>query len=91
MNYLHSVVKALKGNQIKVSIDQPTRVLLLDRIQFKNYQDHRTFTYRGGQTEEEEIFQIPKNGEWHIVVELRTKNQRKDVNASISKLVAPKR
>ncbi len=70
MKYLHRVFKAKKGTHVVVSISQPTRVLLIGDYQYKQYKEHKTFSYRGGMIEEKSHdFEIPNDGLWHVVVE----------------------
>jgi Domain of unknown function (DUF1883) len=70
MKYLHRILKLKKGMHIKVHFNQPTKILLLGDFQYKNYKDHRTYEYRGGEmAASPQRFVIPNDGLWHVVVE----------------------
>lgn len=70
MKYLHRILKLKKGTHIKVHFDQPAKILLLGDYHYKNYKEHRTYQYRGGNMENSpQQFIIPSDGLWHIVVE----------------------
>ena len=70
MKYLHRILKAKKGTQIKVHFSEPTRVLLLGDINYKKYVENRTYDYRGGELNQSpHQFEIPTDGLWHVVVE----------------------
>lgn len=70
MKYLHRILKAKKGAHIKVHFSEPAKVLLLGDYQYKNYKEHRTYDYRGGELENSpHQFEIPNDGLWHVVVE----------------------
>lgn len=69
MRFLHGKVKARKGDVIKISISQPTRILVMTKVQYKRYANNRTFTYFGGQKDGGYDFSVPKDGYWHIIVE----------------------
>ncbi len=70
MKYLHRILKAKKGTNIKVHFSQPAKVLLLGDYQYRNYKEHRTYDYRGGALEHSpQLFVIPNDGLWHVVVE----------------------
>ncbi len=70
MKYLHRILKVKKGAHIKVHFSEPSKVLLLGDYQYKNYKEHRTYDYRGGELENSpHQFEIPTDGLWHVVVE----------------------
>jgi len=70
MKYLHRVFKAKKGTRVVVNISQPARVLLLGDYNYRQYKEHKTYTYRGGMVEgKQEEFTVPNDGLWHVVVE----------------------
>lgn len=70
MKYLHRVFKAKKGTHVVVQISEPTRVLLIGDYQYKQYKEHKTFSYRGGMVEgNTQEFTIPNDGLWHVVIE----------------------
>lgn len=89
MKYLHQVLKAKKGTQIKVHFSQPTKVLLLGDYSYKNYKEHRTYNYWGGLLEESpQIFEIPNDGKWHVIVEKGSYFNPTNVVASVEVAVA---
>lgn len=84
MKYLHQTLKAKKGTQIKVHFSQPSKVLLLGDYQYKNYKENRTYDYRGGRLEESpQMFEIPNDGLWHVVVEKGSYFHPTDVVATV--------
>jgi len=84
MKYLHRILKAKKGTYIKVHFSEPTKVLLLGDYQYKNYKEHRTYDYRGGQlTKSPQQFEIPNDGLWHVVVERGGYYNPKNITAGV--------
>lgn len=84
MRYLHQILKAKKGQQIKVHFSQPTKVLLLGDFQYNNYKENRTYNYRGGLLEHSpQEFEIPNDGKWHVVVEKGSYYNPADIVASV--------
>ena len=84
MKYLHQTLKVKKGTQVTVHFSQPTKVLLLGDYQYKNYKDHRTYNYRGGNLEQSpQQFEIPNDGLWHVVVEKGSYFNPKNIVASV--------
>ncbi len=84
MRYLHRVFKAKKGTRIMVHISEPTKVMLLGDLNYKQYKEHKTFTYRGGVIEDSSHeFVIPNDGLWHVVVEKGSYYHPKPITASV--------
>ena len=84
MKYLHTSIRVKRGKVLRVLFDQPTKVMILSDLEYKNYQNHRTFTYYGGYSEEESFeIEVPRDGVWHVVVELGSYFNPKSVNASV--------
>jgi len=52
--------------------------------EFKNYKNHRTFTYFGGEKESPFEFTVPKATTYHIVVEKGFGKEAKDIKADFS-------
>ncbi len=70
MKYLHRVFTAKKGTRVVVHFSEPTRVMLLSDMEYKNYKEHSTYRYRGGDlVESPHEFEIPSDGTWHVVIE----------------------
>jgi len=70
MKYLHRVFKAKKGAHILVHFSEPTRVMLIGDFDYKKYKDGKTYNYRGGDLEvSPHDFEIPNDGQWHVVIE----------------------
>lgn len=84
MKYLHRILKAKKGMHIKVHFSQPAKVLLLGDYHYKNYKEHRTYNYRGGNLEHSpQNFVIPNDGLWHVVVERGSYFNPKNIVAAV--------
>jgi hypothetical protein len=84
MKYLHRVFKAKKGTRVVVNISQPARVLLLGDYQYKQYKEHKTYTYRGGMIEaSKEEFTVPNDGLWHVVIEKGSYYNPMEISASV--------
>jgi hypothetical protein len=84
MKYLHRILKAKKGTHIKVHFSQPAKVLLLGDYHYRNYKEHRTYDYRGGELEHSpQQFVIPNDGLWHVVVEKGSYFHPKNIVAAV--------
>jgi hypothetical protein len=84
MKYLHQILKAKKGTHIKVHFSEPTKVLLLGDYQYKNYKDHKTYNYRGGELQKSPTqFEIPNDGLWHVVIERGGYFNPKNIKAAV--------
>ena len=69
---------------IKVHFSQPAKVLLLGDYHYKNYKEHRTYNYRGGNLEHSpQNFVIPNDGLWHVVVERGSYFNPKNIVAAV--------
>jgi len=88
MRYLHSKLKARRGETLEVTFDQPAKVMVMPAREFKRYKENKTFTYFGGFKEDSPYaVALPRDGEWHTVVELGSYYNPKNIVASV-KLVA---
>ena len=84
MKYLHKVFKAKKGTIVTVHISEPTKVMLIGDYQYKQYKEHKTFSYRGGMVESSSHeFDIPNDGLWHVVIEKGSYFNPKAITASV--------
>jgi hypothetical protein len=84
MKYLHKVFKAKKGTHVVVHISEPTRVLLIGDYQYKQYKEHKTFSYRGGMVEGNSTdIEVPNDGLWHVVIEKGSYFHPKPLTASV--------
>jgi len=84
MKYLHQFLKAKKGMHLKVHFSQPAKVLLLGDANYRQYKEHRTYKYRGGELEQSpHKFTIPSDGTWHVVVERGSYYNPKNIVATV--------
>ena len=84
MRYLRSSFYAKKGQAVKVTFDQPAKILLLSDRNFKKYKNNSgTITYQGGFVEESPlVLEIESAGTWHVIIELGWYD-KKDIAASV--------
>ena len=85
MRFLYGKVKARKGNVIRVTFSESTRILFMVEKEFNRYKNNLTFTYFGGLKDESPFdFVAPKASTWFVVVEKGSYHQPKSIQASIS-------
>lgn len=84
MRFLYQKVRAQKGNKIKISVSQPTRVLVMNNKNYKRYKNNQTFTYFGGEKDGTYEFTAPLSIDWNVVVEKGTFHSPASVTASIA-------
>ena len=71
MNYLHSEFDLEAGDVVVVDLDGQANVLLMDRSNFDAYRGGRSYHYYGGLAEKTPVRLVaPRNGHWHLVVDL---------------------
>jgi Domain of unknown function (DUF1883) len=71
MNYLHHEFAAGPQDVIEVTLDHPANVQLLDPANWDNYRNGRTFRYYGGSATESPVrLTPPRQGRWHLVIDL---------------------
>lgn len=71
MNYLHYEVHAGPQHIIKVRIDRPANVRLLDTLHFQKYRLGKSFEGAGGETDPPgREFRVQHRDTWHIVIDL---------------------
>jgi hypothetical protein len=84
MKYLHKVFKAKKGSRVVVNFSEPTKVMLLGDYHYRQYKEHKTYSYRGGMLEgKSHEFEIPNDGLWHVVIEKGSYYNPKPIKASV--------
>jgi len=73
MKFLHKPFAAKAKDQIEVSFDSPTKVLLIESGQFERYKKGQTYQYRGGFSEQSPVtFEVPFEATWHAIIEKGT-------------------
>jgi len=71
MNYLNYKVSGDLGDVVRVKIDTPAFVRLLDPLNFEYYRIGRQFKGQGGWQEKLVVeFDIPYKGNFHVLVDL---------------------
>lgn len=71
MNYLHYEVDTSATSTIVVTLDKQANVLLLDSINYQNYQQGRSYKYQGGLAKVSPVrLKPPCAGHWHVVINL---------------------
>lgn len=83
MRFLHGRLKVNKGGKIRVTVSQPTRVLIMNETQFRRYKNNMTFSYFGGQKEGTFEWNVPSTAIWNVVVEKGAYHKPVDIKASI--------
>ncbi len=87
-NHLHSIVNTQEGEVVSVHLTgNAANVLLLDALNYANYEAGRAYQYFGGYyTRTPAVITPPHAGYWHVVVDLGGGAGR--VGASVSVLPA---
>lgn len=71
MNYLHSEFDLEAGDVLIVDLDGQANVLLMDRSNYEDYKEGRTYRYYGGLAEKTPArLAAPRSGRWYLVVDL---------------------
>ena len=71
MNYLHNEFDAGPDDLIEVTLDAGANVQLMDPANFDNYRNGKRFHYYGGYvTTSPFSLRAPRQGRWHLVVDL---------------------
>lgn len=84
MKFLTKTFSARKGSQIKVTFSQATIVKLMSKRDLDKYRKSQTHTYWGGDFKTSPVvFDVPRNGQWSIVVEKGTRANPRSIEASI--------
>ena len=70
LNSVHGRFQLLPTDRVRVSMDRPANVMLLDDANFKKYADGREFNYFGGHSVTSPVeLAPPREGAWHVVVD----------------------
>ena len=70
---------ASAGDQIRVTLDRAANVLLVSESDFRRYRDGQAYHYYGGLARRSPVvFDVPRAGNWYVVINLggRTGNIR---------------
>lgn len=71
MNYLHWKIPGNKGDIVKVKMNEPAFVRLLDPLNFDSYRLGRKFQGEGGWSDQPHAeFSLPYKGTFHLVIDL---------------------
>lgn len=71
MDYLHSEFDLEAGDIMIVELEGKANVLLMDGSNFTDYKNGRPYHYFGGFAEKTPVrLPVPRNGHWHLVVDL---------------------
>ena len=85
MKFLHFQVTAGPGKVIRVLINNPANVWLMDSVSFQKYKMKKTVTCTGGRYATSPVdFRPPHKATWHVVVD--TDGLVNDVTASVKVL-----
>ena len=82
------MLKSVSGGiRVQVEFDQPVKVLLMDKTQYKRYKGGISYTYYGGGAESSPaMVRVPRKGDWHLVVEIGSYFENKEVDVKVSLL-----
>ena len=70
LNCLHSSVHLKKGDKVKVTVDAPANVLLLDDKDFDAYTEGKPYHYYGGWVTKSPVeLSAPTDGRWNLVID----------------------
>lgn len=71
MDHIHYEFDAERGNTIEVSLDRAANVQLLDSSNYDKYRHKQSYQYYGGYaTKSPVLLAIPRDGLWHVVIDL---------------------
>jgi hypothetical protein len=89
MDYLHQEFEVGPDDTIEVVLDNPANVQLLDPENFDAYRGRRPYRYFGGHvTTSPYSISPPRQGKWHLVVDLGGMPGRVAAGVRISTSVA---
>lgn len=71
MNYLHWEFDAGPDNIVEVTLDKQANVQLVDALNYQHYSAGRKYRYYGGFATTSPVrIRPPRQGHWHLVVDL---------------------
>ena len=71
MEFLHTEFRGGPERMVLVTLDRQANVMLLDDVSFDAYRTGRGFRYYGGWASRSPVrLRTPRNGDWHVVVDL---------------------
>lgn len=70
LNCLHSSVHLKQGDKVRITVDSPANVLLLDDKDFDAYAEGRPYHYYGGWVTKSPVeLSAPSDGRWNLVID----------------------
>lgn len=77
MNCLHSTMHLKKGDKVRVTVDSPANVFLLDDKDFESYTEGKPFHYYGGWVTKSPVeISTPADGRWNVVIDVADEAER---------------
>ena len=77
VNCLHSTMHLKKGDKLRVTVDSPANVLLLDDKDFDSYTDGKPYHYYGGWVTKSPVeITAPTDGRWNLVIDVAEEKER---------------
>jgi hypothetical protein len=71
LSFLHQKFVLKAEDVVEVTLDAPANVLLLDPVNFSNYNQNAAYRYHGGYAKTSPVrLSPPHPGTWHVVVNL---------------------
>ncbi len=71
MDHLNHEYDLGSEDVVRITIDHPANVMLMDAANYRLYLSGRSFRYRGGHAKGSPVFLSPPSaGHWHVVVDL---------------------
>jgi hypothetical protein len=71
MTFLHWKIPGTIGDTIRIQMDTPANVRLLDPLNFENYKRGSKYVGDGGWSDKKDVeFTLPYKGPFHVVVDL---------------------
>ena len=71
MDHLNYEFNAALGDTAEVALDRAANVMLMDSSNYMNYRSKKKFQYYGGHVQQSPFqLTIPRDGLWHVVVDL---------------------
>lgn len=72
MQFLHNDLGNLRGGEVvEVMLDAQANIRLMDNANFSNYRNGRRHNYYGGRATRSPVrLQVPRQGHWHVTIDL---------------------